>query len=95
VIVKTDAHDRMDLPTGAPIGKRSHWDRVPNLQRAYDPVVKRIQFLVEKGLTSMMVLFVFLTRCIAPLQQRPHVAWLYTGENDAMGVEHARRMKLG
>jgi hypothetical protein len=42
VIVKTNAHDQMDLPTGAPTSKHSHWERVPDLQSAYDPVVKRI-----------------------------------------------------
>jgi hypothetical protein len=57
VIVKTNSHDRMDLPIGAPTGKRSHWEGVPNLQNAYNPMVKRVQFLAEKGLTSMMVFF--------------------------------------
>jgi hypothetical protein len=56
-IVRTDAHNQLDLLTGAPTGKRSHWEMVPDLQSAYDPMVKRIQFLEEKGPTSMMVLF--------------------------------------
>jgi hypothetical protein len=30
-------------------------------------MLKRIQFLAEKGLTSLMVLSDFLSRCIAPL----------------------------
>jgi hypothetical protein len=43
-------------------------ERVPNLESSYDPILKRIQFLAEKGLTSMMVLFDFLSWRIAPLQ---------------------------
>jgi hypothetical protein len=43
------------------MSKCSNWERVPALQHAYDPVLKRIQFLAEKGLTSLMVLFDFLS----------------------------------
>jgi hypothetical protein len=42
VIIQTDFHDRLDLPTGGPTGKRSLWEKVLDLQRAYDPVLKRI-----------------------------------------------------
>jgi hypothetical protein len=51
-------------------------------------VVKRIQFLVEKGLTSMMVLFDFQYPRIVPRQQCACVAWLYTEKNNAMQLEH-------
>jgi hypothetical protein len=57
-------------------------------------VLKRITFLVGKGLTSMMVLCDFLSRHIAPLQQRAHPAWLYTGENDTIRLEHSHRTEL-
>jgi hypothetical protein len=70
VIVQTDAHDRLDLPTGTSTGRWSHWERVPNLQSAYNPVLKRIQ----KGLMLMMVLFDFLSRRITYLQQRASAA---------------------
>jgi hypothetical protein len=43
------------------MGRRFLWEKIPNLQSAYDPVLKRIQFLVEKGLNSLMVLFNFLS----------------------------------
>jgi hypothetical protein len=43
------------------------WEKVPDLWQAYNPVVKRIKFLAENGLTSMMVLFDFLRKRIAPL----------------------------
>jgi hypothetical protein len=57
-------------------------------------MIKRIQFLVEKGLTSLMVLFDFLSRHIAPLQQCAHAAWLYTRENDAIWLEHDQGTNL-
>jgi hypothetical protein len=46
-------------------------------------VLERIQFLAEKGLTSMMVMRDFLSKRITPLQERARPVWLYTGENDA------------
>jgi hypothetical protein len=94
VIVKTDAHDWLDLPTDAPTGERSYQERVLDLQSAYDPVVKRIQFLAETGLTSMMVLFDFLSRPIAPLQQPTHAAWLYTKENEATQLERGHETEM-
>jgi hypothetical protein len=57
-------------------------------------MVKRIKFLVEKRLTSMMVLFDFLSRRIAPLRQHARVAWLYTGEDDASRLERDRGTDL-
>jgi hypothetical protein len=62
MIVQTDIHDRLELPTDAPIGKRNLWEKVPNLLRTYDPVLKRIRFLVGKGLMLMMVPFDFLSQ---------------------------------
>jgi hypothetical protein len=59
MIVQYEFHDRLELPTGAPTGKRDLLEKVPNLQCAYDPVLKRIKFLEGKSLMSMMVLFDF------------------------------------
>jgi hypothetical protein len=42
------------------MGKRSDWERVPTLSRAYEPLMKRIQLLANQCLMSMMVLFDFL-----------------------------------
>jgi hypothetical protein len=64
------------------MGRRSRWEKVPERQSAYNPMLKRIQFLAEQGLTSLMMLFDFLSRRITPFQQHVHAAWLYTGEND-------------
>jgi hypothetical protein len=67
VIVQTDVHDRLALPTSEPTGRCSLWEKIPDLQSAYDPMLRRIEFLAEKGMTSLMVLSNFLSRCIAPL----------------------------
>jgi hypothetical protein len=66
VIVQTKVHGRLALLISDPMGRRSRWEKVPELQSAYNPVLKRIQFLEEQGLTSLMVLSDFLTHC--PLQ---------------------------
>jgi hypothetical protein len=67
VIVQAKFHDFLELPTGAPTGKRDLWEKVPDLQHVYDTVLKRIKFLARKDLMSMMVLFDFLSHHIAPL----------------------------
>jgi hypothetical protein len=82
MIMLAEVHDRLVLPTATPTGRCSGWVKVPNLQPAYLLVLKRIQFLAEYGLTSMMVLFDFLLKRIAPLQLRARPAWMYTREND-------------
>jgi hypothetical protein len=61
-----EVHDRLVLPTAAP-SNRSRWEKVPDLQPEYYPVKRRIWFLAEKGLTSMMVLHDFVLKRIAPL----------------------------
>jgi hypothetical protein len=41
------------------------------------------QYLAENGLTSLMVLHDFLSKCLMPLQDRSHrPAWMYTRVND-------------
>jgi hypothetical protein len=55
------------LPTESSMARHSDWEEVPKLHRAYDSVIERIKHLTGHGLTSMMVLHDFLSRCIAPL----------------------------
>jgi hypothetical protein len=50
--------------------------------------VKTIQLLVNQRLTSMMVLFNFLSKRIAPLELCACPAWLYTGVNNTIWLEH-------
>jgi hypothetical protein len=61
------------------------------LQSAYLPVLKRIRFLAENGLMSMMVLFNFLSKRFTPLQQCARPAWMYTGENNVTQLECGHR----
>jgi hypothetical protein len=56
VIMQAEVHDQLELMTAVPTASRNGRERVPNLQRDYCPMLKRIQFLVENVLTSMMVL---------------------------------------
>jgi hypothetical protein len=74
VIVRADIHDRLVLSTEVPMGKRDGWEKVSELQRDYEPMIKRIKLLVAEGLTPMMVLFNFLSKRIAPLQLRSYSA---------------------
>jgi hypothetical protein len=85
--VRVDTHDHLVLPTEALTGKHDSWVEVPRLLAPFVPVVKWIKLLVGRGLTSMMVLFNFLSRCIASLQMRVHPMWQYTGEGDATRLE--------
>jgi hypothetical protein len=66
VIMWHDPHDRLVLPTGAPIGNNDHWEETPRLQPAIEPMIKSIRFLVGHGLLLMMVLADFQSRRIAP-----------------------------
>jgi hypothetical protein len=65
------------------MGHHSGWEKIPNLQSTYRPVLRRIQFLAVNGLMSMMLPFDFLSKCITPHQLCTHPARMYIGENDA------------
>jgi hypothetical protein len=67
VIVWANPHDRLVLPIAMPTGSRDLWEELPQREAAFDPVIERIRFLAGHGLSSMMVLSDFLSRCIAPL----------------------------
>ena len=45
-------------------------------------MLSKIRSLAESGLTSLHVLGDFLKRRIAPLKQRSHPAWSFTGPQD-------------
>jgi hypothetical protein len=67
VIVQSDPHDRLVLPTGAPTGNRDHREEPTRPHVSFEPMVDRIRFLADHDLSSIMVLSDFLLRCIAPL----------------------------
>jgi hypothetical protein len=88
VLMQADAHDRLVIPAAAPTLNRAEWGKDPGLESGFDPVLDRIQHLAESGLTSLMVLHDFLSRRLAPLQDRAtRPAWMYTGVNDIMRLE--------
>jgi hypothetical protein len=66
----TNANDRLELPTEAPLLDRSCWKARPSLPAELDPVLDKVKTLARGGLISMMVLDDFLRHHIAPLQQR-------------------------
>jgi hypothetical protein len=69
--VQVDAHDRLTLPVDAPTLDRTERVKDPGLESGFDPVLDWIQYLVENGLTSPMVLHDFLSRCLVPLRTGP------------------------
>jgi hypothetical protein len=48
--MQVEVHDRLELSTAVSMGRHSSWEKVPDLQQEYHPVVRRIRFLVEKHL---------------------------------------------
>jgi hypothetical protein len=77
------------IPAAAPTLNRAEWGKDPGLEPGFDPVLDRIQYLAKSGLTSLMVLHDFLSRRLAPLQdQATRPAWMFTGVNDIMRLEH-------
>jgi hypothetical protein len=70
VVVWADVHDRLALPTESLMAKCNAWEEAPKLHMAYWPVIRRIKHLTSHGLSTMMVLHDFLSRCIAALQDR-------------------------
>jgi hypothetical protein len=55
---------------------------------AFEPVIERIRCLAGHGLSSMMVLSDFLSRCITPLQSCIRLAWQFIGEGNTTRLEH-------
>jgi hypothetical protein len=57
-------------------------------------VLDRIQYLTENGLTSLIVLHDFLSKRLAPLQDWPRLASMYTRVNDIMRLDRGPRSTL-
>jgi hypothetical protein len=71
-LVQADVHDRLALPVGGPTLDRTEWGKDLALEPGFDPVLDRIQYLAKNGLTSLVVLHDFLSKRLAPLQDRSH-----------------------
>jgi hypothetical protein len=76
---------------------REDWALVQvDVEPGFDPVLDQIQYLVENGLTSLMVLHGFLSKRFTPLQDRSHYpAWMYNGVNDIMRLDRGPVSSLG
>jgi hypothetical protein len=62
----------------------------------FNPVLDRIQYLAENGLTSLMVLHDFLSKHLVTLQDRSHrPAWMYTRVNDIIRLDRGPGSSLG
>jgi hypothetical protein len=94
VLVQTDAHEWLTLPTAAPTAPCVDWEQDPGLEPVFNPVLGRIWIMAESGPTSMMVLHDYVSMCIVPLQEHTRLAWLYTGVNNITWLEHSDRSTL-
>jgi hypothetical protein len=88
---REDCTGRLELPTAALTARRSDWEKDPNLQPPYNPVLERIRFLAENGLMLIMVLHDYLSKCIAPLEEHSCPVWMYTIVNDTTRLQHGER----
>jgi hypothetical protein len=60
VLVQTDTHERLVLPTTTRSAPCADWEQNSKLEPVFNPVLGRIRILAESGLPSMMVLHDFL-----------------------------------
>jgi hypothetical protein len=89
VLVQADAHERLTLPTAALMALRVDWEQDPGLEPVYNPVLGRIRILAESRFTSMISLYDYVSRRIAPLQEHTRPALLYTRVNDVTRLERS------
>jgi hypothetical protein len=95
-LVQVDVRDRLALPIGGPTLDHTEWGKDPGLEPGFDLVLDQIQYLGENGLTSLMVLHDFLSKCLTPLQDWSHrPAWMYIGVNDIMRLDCLSGSSLG
>jgi hypothetical protein len=66
-LVQADTHEQLTLPTATPTAPRVDWEQDPGLEPAYNPMLGKIQILAESGLTLMIVLHDYVSKCITPL----------------------------
>jgi hypothetical protein len=67
VLVQADVHDQLTLRIGGLTLDCTEWGKDPGLELGFGPMLDQIQYLAENGLTSLMVLHDFLSKCLAPL----------------------------
>jgi hypothetical protein len=67
VLVQVDVQDQLALSVDGLTLDRTEWVKDSYLESGFDPMLDRIQYLTENGLTSLMVLHDFLSKCLVPL----------------------------
>lgn len=63
---------------------QENWNSRPSAEEAKDvpALLKRVQFLKEKGLTGVGIAFSFMKRRVQPLRERVHLGFQYEGITD-------------
>jgi hypothetical protein len=89
-----DAHNRLAFLVSAPTLDRAEWGKDLGLESGFDPVLDRIRYLAENGLTSPMELHDFLSKHLTTLQDRPRPTWMYTGVNDIMRLDRGPGLSM-
>jgi hypothetical protein len=87
MIARTEASDRLVLPSEGPRLEKKQWRAKSLLAPKFEPVLGRIKSLASGGLTSMHVVGDFLQRWIAPLQARARLSCWFSGTNDPSRVQ--------
>jgi hypothetical protein len=67
VLLQVDAHERLMLSTPMRTAPRINWEQDPELELSYNPMLGNIWIMAESGLTPMMVLHDYVSKCIMPL----------------------------
>jgi hypothetical protein len=79
-LVQADSHDRLALPVDAPTLDCTEWVKDPGLESGFDPMLYWIWYLAKNGLTSLMVLHDFLSRCLHLSRTGPVHMGVHQGE---------------
>jgi hypothetical protein len=61
------------------VGHNEAWTDLDPRDGEFGHLLERIRFLQDRGLTVKKFVFDYTKRCLAPLQERFHTAWLYWG----------------
>ena len=74
-------------PTATAVSDDS-WEDIDPQDGELRPAYDRIRSFRDQGLSGRHVVFDFASRCLAPLQQRSHPAWAFSGVHDQIGRAH-------
>ena len=75
--------------------QKATWEVLPQMDARMAPVLERIKFLRQAGLTSVMVVADYLRRHLAPLWERARPCFFYTGPQDITRTQIGEEWDLG